>query len=150
MKERLLDDNIRGQVKDIFSACVEPVEIIYFGSENPERCQYCSDTRQLLEEVAELSDLIAIQVHDIDQDAALAAGYHVDSAPSFLIAGRNGAEIVDYGVRYKGIPAGHEFSSLVHDLVLVSKRESGLSQEVKDFLAGLQQPVHLQVFVTPT
>jgi alkyl hydroperoxide reductase subunit AhpF len=53
-------------------------------------------------------------------------------------------------VLYSGIPAGHEFGSLIHDLVLVSGRDSGLSQKARNFLAGLRKPVHLQVFVTPT
>jgi glutaredoxin-like protein len=150
MVDRMLDENIRGQVMEFFADCVEPVEILFFGSDDPEKCQYCSDTRQLLGEVAELSDSLTLKVFDIDRDAELASHYHVEDVPSFVIAGRDSEDIIDYGVRYKGIPAGHEFSSLVNDLVLVSKRDSGLSNEVREFLNGLQEPVHLQVFVTPT
>ena len=32
-----------------------------------------------------------------------------------LLAGKGDA-LTDYGIRYYGIPAGHEFNSLVHDL----------------------------------
>jgi alkyl hydroperoxide reductase subunit AhpF len=53
-------------------------------------------------------------------------------------------------VRYAGIPSGHEFSSLIQDLILVSGRDSGLSEQTREYLAGLKEPVHLQVFVTPT
>ena len=49
-----------------------------------------------------------------------------------------------------GIPAGHEFTSLIVSLVNVSKQESGLSDQVKAKLAELDQPVNLKVFVTPT
>ena len=150
MNGQLLDENIRRQVKELFADCIEPVEILFFGSDDPERCQYCGDTSQLLDEVASLSDKMTLQIYDIDRDAELAEKYHVDDVPSFVIAGRNGEEIIDFGVRYKGIPAGHEFSSLVNDLLLVSKRDSGLCAEVRDFLNGLKEPVHLQVFVTPT
>jgi glutaredoxin-like protein len=150
MNGQMLDENIRKQVKELFAECVEPVEILYFGSQDKERCQYCEETGQLLGEVASLSDKLALQVFDIDRDAELAKQYHVDEAPSFVLAGRDGDQLIDFGVRYKGIPAGHEFSSLVNDLVLVSKRDSGLSAEVREFLNGLQAPVHLQVFVTPT
>jgi glutaredoxin-like protein len=150
MKGQMLDENIRKQVKELFADCVEPVEILFFGSEDREACPYCDDTSQLLGEVTSLSDKMTLQVLDIDQDAELARQYHVDGVPSFVIAGRQGEELIDFGVRYKGIPAGHEFSSLVNDLVLVSKRDSGLSAEVREYLNGLQEPVHLQVFVTPT
>ena len=54
------------------------------------------------------------------------------------------------GIRYAGIPSGHEFSSLIHDLILVSGRDSGLGQETRNFLKSLDSPVLLQVFVTPT
>lgn len=150
MNGQMLDENIRKQVKELFADCVEPVEILFFGSEDRDACQYCDETSQLLGEVVSLSDKLALQVFDIVRDAELAKQYHVDEVPSFVLAGRQGEELVDYGVRYKGIPAGHEFSSLVNDLVLVSKRDSGLSPEVREFLNGLQEPVHLQVFVTPT
>ncbi|MBI4928736.1 MAG: thioredoxin family protein, partial [Anaerolineae bacterium] len=54
------------------------------------------------------------------------------------------------GIRFKGIPSGHEFTSLVNTLLIVSRRESGLSADTRQFLKELTQPIHLQVFVTPT
>jgi glutaredoxin-like protein len=57
---------------------------------------------------------------------------------------------LDYGVRLAGIPSGHEFSSLIQDLILVSGRDSGLSAETRKALDDLDKPVLLQVFVTPT
>jgi glutaredoxin-like protein len=150
MGSQMLDENIRGQVSDVFDGCIEPVEILLFGSDDREKCQYCDETSQLLSEVVVLSDKMALQIYDINRDSELAKQYHVDEAPTFIIAGRKGDELTDYGIRYKGIPAGHEFSSLINDLLMVSKRDSGLSVEVREFLNGLKDPVHLQVFVTPT
>jgi alkyl hydroperoxide reductase subunit AhpF len=74
----------------------------------------------------------------------------VDKVPGLVLAGRDGDQILDYGIRYAGIPSGHEFSSLIHDLVLVSGRDSGLREQTRAYLAKLDKPVHLQVFVTPT
>jgi alkyl hydroperoxide reductase subunit AhpF len=67
-----------------------------------------------------------------------------------VIAGRDGEQILDYGIRYSGIPAGHEFSSLLNTLLLVSGRDSGLDSKTRQVLATLDKPIHLQVFVTPT
>ncbi len=146
----MLDDNIKKQVQELFTAMEHPVEILFFGSGDAERCAYCEETKQLLGEVSALSDQLHLQVYDIEQDAGLAKQYKIDSTPSFVLAGREGEQVLDYGIRYKGIPAGHEFSSLVNDLVLVSKRDSNLSPETRQFLKALDQPVHLQVFVTPS
>jgi glutaredoxin-like protein len=148
MMQRLLNEQVARQVKEVFQQLRQPVEILFFGKRSG--CDYCDDTLQLLQEVAELSDKLGLSVYDIEQDEAIAHQYKVDKAPGIVLAGREGEQIKDYGVRYAGIPAGHEFSSLIHDMVLVSGQDSGLDQETRDFLKKLDKPVLLQVFVTPT
>lgn len=146
----MLDEKVQQQVREMFSNLQHPVEVLFFGSDDKERCQYCAETVQLLEEVTGLSDLLNLRVYDLQADAGLAAQYRVDGTPEFVLAGREGDQLLDYGIRYKGIPAGHEFTSLVNDLVLISQRESNLNEETRKFLSELKEPVHLQVFVTPT
>lgn len=146
--EQLLNEDIRKQVREVFAQLNAPVEVLYFGQE--EDCELCDQTRQLVEEVVELSDRLHLSIYDLEADADIARQYNVDKAPGLVIAGRDGDRIVDYGVRYAGIPAGHEFTSLVHDLVLVSGRDSALSPKSREFLGKLTTPVLLQVFVTPS
>ncbi len=148
--EKMLNQDVQEQVIEFFKGLEYDVEILFFSSQDTAVCQYCAETRQLLEEVTALSDKLSLKVYDLDENKNLAALYKVDSVPTFVIAGKNGQEIVDYGVRYKGIPAGHEFTSVVNSILSVSKRSSGLSQSTKDYLKTLTSPVHLQVFVTPT
>ncbi len=148
MTTRLLNDDILQQVRDVFDQLQNPVEILFFGSK--EDCQYCDDTLQLVTEVSGISDKLGLSIYDADEDAEIARQYKVDKFPGLVIVGRDGDQILDYGIRYAGIPSGHEFSSLIHDLVLISGRDSGLGQETRNFLKSLDKPVHLQVFVTPT
>jgi glutaredoxin-like protein len=146
--EQILTEDIRTQVREVFTRLKEPVEILFFGRQ--ENCDFCEPARQLAEEVAGLSDLLHFSAYDLDGDSQLAKTYQVDKAPGIVIAGRDGDRIVDYGVRYAGIPSGHEFTSLVHDLILVSARDSGLSTQTRDLLKKVNEPITLQVFVTPT
>jgi glutaredoxin-like protein len=153
----LLNESIRGQVKDVFDAQLkQPVEVLFFGSSNEEECAYCNDTRQLVEEVIAISDKLHLSVYDLDRDSATAQTYQIDKTPALVIAARNGdgtdgkAALTDYGIRYSGLPSGHEFSSLIHSLILASTRDSGLKPETRHFLKTLSQPIHLQVFVTPS
>jgi glutaredoxin-like protein len=148
MTENLLNDDITRQVTEFFQQMQEPVEVLYFGRKDD--CDYCDDTRQLLEELVETSDKLALSAYDLIDDAGMAEQYRVDKVPGIVIAGRDGDQILDYGIRYSGIPAGHEFSSLINTMVLVSSRDSGLDPQTRQVLAGLKKPVHLQVFVTPT
>lgn len=154
MAESLLNEEVIGQVRQAFEQLQQPVEVIYFGQEDgaggEHSCDYCSDTLQLLQEVTAISDHLHLSVYDLEQHADQAHQYRVDKAPSVVIAARDGDQITDYGVRYAGIPAGHEFSTLIHAMILVSGRDSGLDAETRAWLGKLDKPVHLQVFVTPT
>jgi glutaredoxin-like protein len=145
----LLDNDVKTQVKEVFKDLVHPVEILFFG-QNDKNCEYCQDTLSLLQEVSDLSDKISLQEFDLERDAELAKKYRVDKAPGFALLGRLGDDLTDFGIRYAGIPAGHEFTSLINDLILVSRRDSGLNKDTRDALAKIDQPVLMQVFVTPT
>jgi len=145
---QLLNDDIIEQIRDLFDGLQHPVQIMYFGSK--QECDYCEDTYRLVEEVAGLSDMIALSRHDLAEDNDLAKLYNVDKAPGLVIAAREGDQITDFGVRLAGIPAGHEFTSLIQDIVIVSNRDSGLNPQTREFLKTLDNPVTLQVFVTPT
>ena len=46
----LLNDDIRQQVRDEFDNLSQPVKLVMFTQEM--ECQYCSETRELVEEVA--------------------------------------------------------------------------------------------------
>jgi len=145
---QLLNDDLIQQIRDVFADLRNPVQIMYFGGDHD--CAYCEETRQLVEELAAISEHITLTIHDITVDQDLAKLYNVDKAPGLVIAAREGDQITDFGVRLSGIPSGHEFTSLIQDIVMVSHRDSGLNPQTRDFLKSLDKPVTLQVFVTPT
>jgi len=144
----LLNDEITTQVSEVFSHMQEPVQVLFFGKD--EDCDYCDDTQQLLEEVTGLSDKIELNIYNLTEDKAIAQQFKMDRAPGFVIAGKEGEQILDYGIRYAGIPSGHEFSSLINTVLLVSGRDSKLGEDIRDMLKDLDQPVNMLVFVTPT
>lgn len=143
----LLNDDIRDQVRDEFAALTRPVKLVVFTQEI--ECQYCKETRELIEEVAALSPKLSVEVHDFVANKTVADEYGIDKIPAVAIVA-DGEDAKNYGIRFYGIPSGYEFSTLIEDIVMVSSRESGLSSAVKTELAKLSEPLHLQVFVTPT
>ena len=145
---QLLNADVVKQIEDAFAPMKEAVHLLYFGKNAD--CDYCADTQQLLEELAPISDKLSLDIYDMDADADVAEKFNVDKAPGIVIAAKDGETVSDYGIRYAGIPSGHEFTSLIQDILLVSGRDSGLSQPMRDFLKDLDQPVLMQVFVTPT
>ena len=149
MANNLLDEKTKQQVKEFFSDLDKPVKIIFFGS-SKENCEYCSETIGLLKEIAELNELINLDEYDFDIAQETVTTYNIDKVPTTVIAGMDEDNIIDYGIRLSGIPAGHEFTTLINDIVMVSKQDSGLSPEIREKLSKLEEPVNLQVFVTPT
>ncbi|MFC1654668.1 thioredoxin family protein [Myxococcota bacterium] len=139
----LIEDKDREQLSKVFADLKNPVKILYFTQEH--ECEMCRMTRELLEEVAGLSDKIAIEVHDFIADRALAEQYRVDKIPATVLMGDK-----DYGIRFYGIPAGYEFTTLIEDIVDVARRDPRLPEDVKAELAKVDQPVHLQVLISPT
>ena len=144
----LLNEDIVKQIQEVFTGLKQPVHVLFFGSK--ENCQYCDETRQLAEEVVATSEKLSIAIYDVDADADLAEKYHVEGTPAMIIAAKEGDQLTDFGVRLMGIPSGHEFTSFIQDILLVSNRDSGLKPQTREFLKGLNKPVLLQVFVTPT
>ena len=114
-------------------------------------CETCTQTRQILDELPSLSDKIAIDEANLVLDADKAKQYGVDRVPSIAVLGQGaGGEERDSRIRFVGTPAGYEFISLVHAVLLVGGGESTLTEESRRRIAAVDKPVVMQVFTTPT
>jgi glutaredoxin-like protein len=123
-----------------------PVTIVMFTQEM--ECDYCRQTRELVEELAGLSGgKLVVEVLDFVRDKARAEAMGIDKIPALAVTGPGGR---DAGIRFYGIPAGYEFASLMESIDLVSRGDSGLSPSTREKLASLKTPLDLKVFVTPT
>ncbi len=139
----LLNAQIRKDVTEALSDVANPVTFKVFTQKF--ECQYCKETRELIEEVAELSDKVSVEVYDFEADKELADSLGIDKVPGVAVVGQK-----DYGIRMFGIPSGYEFGGLIESIKLVSEGESGLSADTKQMVAKLKQPATIQVFITPT
>jgi len=128
---------------DFKEKLVDPVKIVMFTQEL--ECQYCSQTRRIVQELAPLNDKITVEVFDFVADAAKAKEYGIDKIPAIAIIGKR-----DYGVRMYGIPYGYELQTLIEAIVNVSRGKTDLSENTKNILKEVKNPVHIQVFVTLT
>ena len=110
-----------------------------------QECAYCKDTRELLEELAGISEKLHLTVKDFVRDEQEAQNLGITRIPAFIVQGHTKG-----AVRYFGVPAGYEFSTLIEDLIDVSKGTTNLSEKTREALTPVDQDVHIQVFVTPT
>lgn len=136
---------IRGEFE---TNLVNPVKLVMFTQSI--ECQFCAETRQIVEEIASLSDKISTEIYNFVTDKATAEIYDVDKIPAIAVLRVEDGEDKDYGIRFYGIPSGYEFTTVIEDIVDVSRGDSGLQPKSRETVAGLTEPVHFQVFVTPT
>lgn len=152
----MLGKDVRDETRKKFDAeLVDKVTMLHFTGEpsrlvlpESQRNQdgfFCKETRQLLEEVASLSDKIDLRIFDFKAEAEKAAARGIDMIPATVLAGAR-----DYGIRFFGIPSGYEYTSLLEALIDVSKGTTSLAPKTKEALKTVGRDIHIQVFITPT
>lgn len=145
----LLNEEVQEQVKQQLAGLGNPVRLIMFTQEF--ECQYCAETRQLVQEVANQSDMLKADIYDFVADEDVAKEYGIDKIPAVAVMGEgDGGVIEDSGIRFYGIPSGYEFTSLLEAIQAVASGKPDLGEEMQAYLSELSEPVHMQVFVTPT
>jgi alkyl hydroperoxide reductase subunit AhpF len=132
-----------------FNEMTSPVRLLFFTQTLG--CDTCQQTRQILDELPQLSDKIAIEEVNFVLDKEKAAQYGVDRVPAIAVLGHDasGGER-DSRIRFLGAPSGYEFISLVQAVLLVGGRGSNLTEGQRQRLAAVDKPVVMQVFTTPT
>ena len=149
----VIQERDRATITQLFEEnLVNPVQMVYFTLPKPllfvpgrATCETCDDVQGLLEEISSLSDKLSLGVHNLEQEKDLAQAHGVSRVPALVLEGHDGGS-----VRYFGAPAGYEFSTLIQDIQSVSKSEGTLATETREALAAIPDPIHIQVFVTPT
>lgn len=139
----MIQEKDKNQILTLFKSLEHEVKIITFTQEF--ECQFCKINRELLEEIKALSEKISIEIYDFVKNAEIAKKFNIDKIPATIILGER-----DYGIRFFGVPAGYEFTSLIEDIIDVSKRKTLLPQNVLNNLKKVDQPVHIQVLTSPT
>jgi len=132
--------------QQLAASITQPVQLALFVS--AQSCEYCAITHELVAALCALHDNLTLAVYDLQADPERATLLGVDKAPALVVLG--GPEHTDYGVRFYGIPSGYEFASLLEAIRMVGSDNVELQPATRAFLAKLTEPLHLQVFVTPS
>jgi len=127
----MLDANLKQQLQGYLARMTQPIEIVATldGSEA------AAEMRALLEDVASLSTLITLKARDADGTVR---------APSFSVR-RVGSEM---GIRFAGIPMGHEFTSLVLALLQAGGHPPKADAAVIEQIEALDADLDFEVYIS--
>lgn len=140
---QLLNQDLQNQIREFLSNMDKAVTFVLFTKETD--CETCEQTKMLLQEIAELSDKITFVEMDLEKNKAEADKYSVTLAPSFVILNQEGKY---QGVKFNGIPAGHEINSFLSAVIDMSGVEFGFDEKIVERIKTIKKPVNIKVFVT--
>ncbi len=123
----MLDAHLTTQLKAYLEKVTQPIEIVASLDDSAKS----AELDELLKEIAALSDQIS-----------LVRGDDNERKPSFAI-NRVGSDI---GVRFAGIPMGHEFTSLVLALLQVGGHPSKTAADVIEQVKNLEGDYHFETY----
>ena len=126
----MLEATLKKQLQAYLEKVVQPIEIVASLDESPK----AREMEELLREITSLSAQISYRVSD---DATV-------RAPSFAI-NRVGTDI---GVRFAGIPLGHEFTSLVLALLQVGGHPIKFDDAVIEQIKNLDGDFVFEAFIS--
>ncbi|HVZ19551.1 MAG TPA: thioredoxin family protein [Vicinamibacterales bacterium] len=145
----LISASDQQRLRETFNDMQRPVRLLFFTQTLG--CETCLQTRQILDELPQLSEKIAIEEVNFILDPDKARQYGVDRVPAVAIVGQDEkGEERDSNIRFLGAPAGYEFMSLIQAVLLVGGRPSALSEDSLKQIAAVSTPTTVHVFTTPT
>jgi len=142
----LLSEQDRQTLRTHLADIADPVTLLFFTQTigGPETALI---TKQILDEIAGLSDRVSIEEVNFILEKDRAAALGITAVPAIAVLKRD----VDTRIRFLGAPAGYEFMSLIEAIILAGGTDSGLSHESKRLIAEhVAEPLDIKVFVTPT
>ena len=138
-----MNDRGPADLEAALSSLESPVKLLFFTQTFG--CESCLPARQVVDQIAALSDQITVDEFNLVLDKEQVEAYGIQRAPAIAVVGA-----ADTGIRFYGLPEGHELVSLVEAILLVAEGDSGLSDDTRGRIAALDVPIDIQVFVTPT
>lgn len=152
----MLSEQLKQQLKERFQERLrDPVQLTLHTRPGGGRlilpgglgCATCGDARELAEDLAAAApDLVRLEIVDVSEGSGLEW-----PVPSLTLAAAGPEDAQSSGrLGWQGLPAGHEFATVVDAMERVSNREPGLSEATLQALSALTEPVEVMVFATPT
>ncbi len=139
----MFNDEIEKQLTEVFGNMVNDVTIALFTQEG--ECNTCEETRGYMQEVSALNEKIHLKEYDIHKNKDLADSYHVEMVPSIVLLNDKEEYL---GIKFNGIPAGHEINSFVPAILEVSGNASEVPENLQKRIESITKPVNIKVFIT--
>ncbi len=129
----MLDQDYKEQLKAVFTKLENPVELVYKPSTHNDQ----NSLLGMLNDVADTSDKISVKAESGPAD---------NVTPEFTLHYNGKAT----GITFKGIPGGHEFTSLILAILNVDGKGKMPDEMIQQKIKSLKGPISIQTFISLT
>ena len=128
----MLNQDILNALKGYFASMQKTVTFVVQTGEHSKR----DELVKFLSDIAGVSDNVQLEERDTQGE--------LRSSISFLLE----ADGEDTGIRFSGIPGGHEFNSMVLAILHASGTELKIDDSLKSIVKGVKEDLHFEVFIS--
>ncbi|MGB6127485.1 MAG: thioredoxin family protein [Psychrilyobacter sp.] len=137
----IFSNQILNQLKQGLSKIKNPIEIITFVENGKPLCE---EVISMMVQLSTLNKKINFVKYDLIKDFKLAKKYGIDKVPGTTILVKNKPT----GVKFYGIPSGHEINALMFALLEISGMTTPLENKLVDAIKEINKKINIKVFVS--
>ena len=137
----IFNKEVLNQLKQGLNKIKNPIKIITF-IENGK--PLCDEVVTMMMQLAALNNKIKFVEYDLIKNADLAEKYGIDKVPGTTIL----ASDKPTGIKFYGIPSGHEINSLLFAVLESSGIVTPLDSKLVDTIKQINKKINIKVFVS--
>lgn len=130
----MLDSALLEQLKSAFASLENQIDLLYFDNGHPDQAELLT----MLQGVAAASEKISVRKSESSVSS--------NASPEFYISKNNKPT----GIVFKGIPNGHEFTSLILAILNVDGKGKFPDSILIDRIKNIKGPVHVKTYISLT
>ena len=141
-KSSLLNDNLRAQLKGVLSKFENNISLVSIVDESNAKS---IELRDLVLDIADLGDKVEAIIYKKGENPEIEEKVHADKYPIVAILNKDG----DYaGVKFHGVPGGHELNSFILAMYNVAGPGQALEESILNEIKSIDKKVNIKVGVS--
>ena len=141
-KSTLLTDALRGQLKGVLNKLEKEVTLISIvDSTNPKSLEL----RDLVLDIADLGDKVTAEIYNKGENLEIENKINADKYPIVALLDSEGKYS---GVKFHGVPGGHELNSFILALYNLGSAGQPISEEILNDIKNIDKKVNIKVCIS--
>lgn len=141
-KSSLLNDNLRAQLKGVLSKFENNISLVSIVDESNAKS---IELRDLVLDIADLGAKVEAIIYKKGENPEIEEKVHADKYPIVAILNKDG----DYaGVKFHGVPGGHELNSFILAMYNVAGPGQALEESVLNEIKSIDKKVNIKIGVS--